>query len=266
MRRRGGRRGGAALLVTVAAACGGLAATRLQETAPPRAAARALSLPPPVAPAFTPGRPRALGPARYRTLWAPVRRAVAVRRAPSAGAREIARLDTTTPEGTDAIVTIAGRALDARGRPWVRVRLAVLPNGTTGWVPRSALGGYNTVETRLVVSLRTLTATLYRDGRVLLRAPVGVGASATPTPVGEFYVRNRLTRYSSPVYGPVAFGTSARSPQATDWPAGGYVGIHGTDQPQLIPGRISHGCIRLRNADILALSRLMPVGTPVAVR
>jgi hypothetical protein len=81
----------------------------------------------------------------------------------------------------------------------------------------------------------------------------------------NFYIRNRLTRYRSPMYGPLAFGTSARSAQLTDWPAGGFIGIHGTDRPDLLPGRVSHGCIRMRNADILRLGRLMPVGTPVTV-
>ena len=85
------------------------------------------------------------------------------------------------------------------------------------------------------------------------------------TPRGRFYIRNKLTRYRSPAYGPVAFGTSARSPAATDWPAGGFIGIHGTDRPDLVPGRVSHGCIRMRNADILALARRMPVGTPVRI-
>jgi len=66
-----------------------------------------------------------------------------------------------------------------------------------------------------------------------------------------------------PTYGPLAFGTSARSATLTDWPAGGFVGIHGTNQPSLIPGRISHGCIRLRNADILRLDRLMSPETPL---
>ena len=63
----------------------------------------------------------------------------------------------------------------------------------------------------------------------------------------------------------MAFGTSARSSVLTEWPDGGFVGIHGTDAPQLIPGRVSHGCIRLRNPDILRLARLMPVGTPVTI-
>jgi lipoprotein-anchoring transpeptidase ErfK/SrfK len=44
------------------------------------------------------------------------------------------------------------------------------------------------------------------------------------------------------------------------------VGIHGTDAPQLLPGRVSHGCIRLRNDAILRLARLMPLGTPVSIR
>jgi lipoprotein-anchoring transpeptidase ErfK/SrfK len=51
----------------------------------------------------------------------------------------------------------------------------------------------------------------------------------------------------------------------TDGPAGGFIGIHGTDQPQLLPGRVSHGCIRLRNSDIRRLAQLMPVGTPVTI-
>ncbi|MFL5757291.1 MAG: L,D-transpeptidase, partial [Chloroflexota bacterium] len=126
-------------------------------------------------------------------------------------------------------------------------------------------GVYETVRTRLDVDLHRLRATLLRDGRPLLHIRVGVGRPGWPTPTGSFYVRNRLTRFRSPAYGPIAFGTSARSPRATDWPAGGFVGIHGTDRPDLIPGRVSHGCIRLRNADIRALARVMPVGTPVTV-
>jgi lipoprotein-anchoring transpeptidase ErfK/SrfK len=95
---------------------------------------------------------------------------------------------------------------------------------------------------------------------------VGVGTAQAPTPRGSFYIRDQLTDFASPFYGPVAFGTSARSAVLTDWPDGGYIGIHGTNEPQLVPGRVSHGCIRLRNEDITRLARLMPVGTPLLVR
>jgi lipoprotein-anchoring transpeptidase ErfK/SrfK len=96
---------------------------------------------------------------------------------------------------------------------------------------------------------------------------VGVGKPATPTPSGQFYIRDRLTGLPpGGMYGPEAFGTSARSTKVTDWPGGSVVGLHGTNRPDLIPGRISHGCIRLRNADIRRLARLMPVGTPLTIR
>ena len=127
-------------------------------------------------------------------------------------------------------------------------------------------GPYETVDTHLVVDRERYRVTLYRRGRIVFSANAGVGTDAWPTPAGEFAVRSELTRYASPFYGPVAFGTTARSAVLTDWPEGGFVGIHGTDEPQLLPGRVSHGCIRLRDPDILRLARLMPVGTPLTIR
>jgi lipoprotein-anchoring transpeptidase ErfK/SrfK len=228
-------------------------------------ATAARGLPAPIAPSFVPGPPSGIGSQRDVVRVAAVRRAVAVRRGPSPRAGVVSELSPRTPEGTDNVVAVDGSRADPAGRPWVRVELAVLPNGRTGWVPRPVLGGYVTVRTRLDLDLEHLRATLYRRGRRVLRAPIGAGMPGWPTPRGRFYVRDRLTRYRSPAYGPVAFGTSARSPAATDWPAGGYVGIHGTDRPDLIPGRISHGCVRMRNADILRLARRMPVGTPIRI-
>jgi hypothetical protein len=60
--------------------------------------------------------------------------------APKRSARPVARLSRRTPEGSANIVLVIGHAGDARGRVWVRARLPGLPNRTTGWVPRSALG------------------------------------------------------------------------------------------------------------------------------
>jgi hypothetical protein len=197
--------------------------------------------------------------------WAPVLRPASALARPTAGAAVVARLGTRTPEATANIVLVVGRRADAAGRLWVNVRLATLPNGRTGWVPRAALGGYGTVDTDLRVDTRTLTATLLARGRPVFSARVGIGQARWPTPRGRFYVRDELTKFAGPTYGPLAFGTSARSAVLTDWPAGGFVGIHGTDHPELIPGRISHGCIRMRNADILRLARLMPVGTPLTI-
>jgi lipoprotein-anchoring transpeptidase ErfK/SrfK len=214
--------------------------------------------------AFDIGRLVPLSDPAADTWWAPVLRATVARDAPSSKAGPVGQLPALTPDGTTNIVVADGEAT-VNGATWVRVGLSVLPNDTEGWVPRASLGGWSFVDTRLVIDRARFTATLYRAGRIIFRAPVGVGAPGTPTPRGQFYVRDRLSGFSNPIYGPLAFGTNARSPTLTDWPGGGVVGIHGTNQPAQIPGRISHGCVRLTDAAILKLGKLMPVGTPVTI-
>jgi lipoprotein-anchoring transpeptidase ErfK/SrfK len=200
-----------------------------------------------------------------QSQWAYVLRPVTARIAPSWSAAPVTTVPATTPEGETNLVRALEQQYDPDGETWVDVQLATLPNGTTGWVPRAALGDFHLVQTKLVVNLSRLTITLFRNGRLIFQAPIGVGQPATPTPRGQFYVRERLTGFDDPFYGPIALGTSARSARLTDWPGGGYIGIHGTDEPQLLPGRISHGCIRLRNQDILRLSRSLPLGTPLEI-
>ena len=198
--------------------------------------------------------------------WAYVLRTVTARELPDATGRAIGLVRAVTPEGETNLELAYAARRDAADRLWIRVPLARLPNGVTGWVPRDALGDLHAVRTHLVIDLAHLDAVLFRDGRAAFRTVVGVGQPRWPTPRGEFYVRVRLSHFADPMYGPVAFGTNARQPWLTGWPKGGFVGIHGTDQPQLLPGRVSHGCIRLRNDAILRLARLMPLGTPVSIR
>jgi hypothetical protein len=212
------------------------------------------------------GRPQRLSPGRYLSRWTVVRAATAAHARPSASSRVVAELAASALEGTPNLLTVLRARGGAGGALWVEVRLPVLPNGRVGWVPRRSLGPYSTVDTHLVVDRARLRATLYRAGRIVFSAPVGVGTRAWPTPAGEFAVRSELTRYASRFYGPISFGTTARSAVLTDWPDGGFVGVHGTDAPWLLPGRVSHGCIRLRNRDILRLEPLLPIGTPLTIR
>jgi hypothetical protein len=197
--------------------------------------------------------------------WAKLLRRTVARSAPSRSARVVDVLPFLTPENTQNLVALLESRRIKRGE-WVKVRLAKLPNSSVGWVRRGDLGAFRLVRTRLIVNRGAFTATLYKAGKKVFRARIGVGQAQWPTPRGEYYIRMKLCCYGNPVYGPYAFGLSARSAVLTDWPGGGYIGIHGTNAPGLIPGRISHGCIRLRNEDITRLNRLMPVGTPVSVR
>ena len=199
--------------------------------------------------------------------WAYVYRPTAARVRPGMSARVVTRLKLYTLDSTVNLVLLLAQKLDAYGRLWYQVRLPILPNNSTGWVLANDLTTLRSVSTYLVIYRKLFTATLYRKGRPIFRTRVGVGKPYWPTPTGDFYVREILTGYGKPFYGPVSFGTSARSSVLTDWEGGGgVVGIHGTSSPQILPGRVSHGCVRMNNAADLRLYRLMPLGTPVAIR
>jgi hypothetical protein len=197
--------------------------------------------------------------------WAGVMRRAVVRAKPGLTAPIVTTLPTGTTDGTQNIVLVLARVDISPRQSWYRVRLPILPNNKIGYVQPRYLSSLFIVHTHLYVNRGSMTATLKKDGKTVFTTRVGIGKSYWPTPRGEFYIRDKLTNFNNPFYGPVAFGTSARSPTLTDWPGGGYVGVHGTNQPQSIPGRISHGCIRMRNPAILQLARLMPVGTPLTI-
>jgi L,D-transpeptidase catalytic domain len=193
-------------------------------------------------------------------------RPIGARARPSGSSRVVARLRTLTPEHVPHVLYLLGGTIDADGRYWLRVRLPILPNGSSGWIPRDAVTEIRSVDTHLVIDRARFRATLFRRGRPIFQSIVGVGEPRWPTPAGRFYIRERLTGFSDPIYGAIAFGTNGRSYVLTDWPGGGFIGIHGTNQPGILPGRVSHGCVRLPNWSITRLDRLMRIGTPVTIK
>jgi lipoprotein-anchoring transpeptidase ErfK/SrfK len=201
---------------------------------------------------------------RSVTRWAHTNLAAKVRVKPSKRARSFTRLRWTTEDGPPEVYVVLSKRR-VRKQTWMKVRIPGRPNGRTGWVPQAALGRLHTIHTALTIDRGTLRATLRRKNRVIWSSYVGVGAPGTPTPAGRFWIREKLRGFGGS-YGPWAFGTSAYSNQLTGWPGGGVIGIHGTNAPGLIPGRPSHGCVRVPNGKIVQLARLMPIGTPVRIR
>jgi hypothetical protein len=203
---------------------------------------------------------------RTFSQWAYVNDTQPIYRQPTTASARIARLHWDTEDGFPEVYLLLKAHWDAQGREWVRVRIPMRPNGRTGWVRRDALGGFHLTHLLVVVNRERLRIYLYSRGRLVWRAPVGVGKRSTPTPAGHFWIRERFKiddRRSG--YWPYAFGTAAYS-SLSDWPGGGVVGIHGPYyQPQLIPGRISHGCIRLHVSDDAWLARHLPLGTPLRI-
>jgi lipoprotein-anchoring transpeptidase ErfK/SrfK len=149
---------------------------------------------------------------------------------------------------------------------WLEVYLPERPNEFTGWVPQTDVTLATDAE-HIVVSLGARKVTLYRNGAQVDQATVAVGSPDSPTPMGHFFVTEVL-KLTDPgdAYGPYALGLSGFSNTYFSFDGGpGQIAIHGTNQPQVIGGYASHGCVRLTNPDITTLATQVPAGTPVDI-
>jgi lipoprotein-anchoring transpeptidase ErfK/SrfK len=182
------------------------------------------------------------------------------------GGAVIARFGSTNVNDYPTVFEALAKRVDANCKPtWYRVQLPIKPNGITGWV-RARDVTLSAVRTRILVSVSKRTLTLYRAGKVVLRATVAVGASATPTPTGRYYVNQVLVPDdTNGPYGPAALGVSAYSNVLTGWAQGGPIAIHGTNEPWSIGRAVSNGCIRLPNETLTRVFRLADAGTPVII-
>jgi lipoprotein-anchoring transpeptidase ErfK/SrfK len=148
---------------------------------------------------------------------------------------------------------------------WYRVELPMRPNGSAGYV-RAQDVDLQPVATRIEVDLSKRQLVLFRSARPILHSTIAIGAPATPTPTGRYYVNQRLVPDDpSGPFGPGAVGISAFSDVLTGWVQGGPVAIHGTDEPWSIGHAVSNGCLRLPNATLVRVYRLAVAGTPVII-
>ncbi len=147
---------------------------------------------------------------------------------------------------------------------WLEVQLPDRPNGSRGWISASQVVLHD-LEYSLRVSTEQNTLSLYRSNALVTTYSVATGTGGTPTPHGAFYLTELLAPTNSG-YGPYAFGLSAFSAVLTSFGGGpGQIGLHGTDDAASIGRAVSHGCIRLSNADITTLATTLPLGTPITI-
>jgi lipoprotein-anchoring transpeptidase ErfK/SrfK len=167
--------------------------------------------------------------------------------------------------GYPSILPVIGSAPN-----WVEVRLAQRPNGSTTWVPRSDVT-LSVTPYELVLSLSTEHLAVFEYGREILDFPAGVGAPDDPTVTGEYFITMRVPPPDAG-YGPFVLVTSAHSDSIANWEGTGdaIIAIHGpiTSYDDELIGTtgaaISHGCIRLHDADLAQLDDI-PAGTPLDI-
>lgn len=191
-----------------------------------------------------------------------------IREEPQGRSPVIARLGRLDENGFREVLGVIGPRSGAQCAPdWYRVELSVLPNGTTGWVRAWAVRMYR-VRSRIVVDVSARRLRLYRSGKLEFETRAAVGASATPTPLGRFFVNERYVLHDERgPFGPAVLGISAHSNALQHvWVEDGPIGIHGTNEPWSIGHAASHGCIRVSNDVMRRLFPLAPAGTPVIVK
>jgi lipoprotein-anchoring transpeptidase ErfK/SrfK len=247
------------LAVLLAAALGGYAAVRSRAAG--SGAQQALA---PV-PSPTPGKPGEPRPPQYdRWTVGKAVGPVVVYARPSTSARVRARFGRLNQNGYPTLLLV-DKTRTAGAAVWYRVWLPIRPNESQGWVPEGGLAFYTT-SSKIVIDLSERKLRVYRRGELVGTYRVAVGRPGLTTPTGFFYVNQKL-RPPSPdgAYGVLAIGISAFQPKLSYWAQGGPVAIHGTNEPWLIGKAISHGCVRMRNKDVLAVNRYVPSGSPVEI-
>ncbi len=149
---------------------------------------------------------------------------------------------------------------------WLHVLLPVPPNSSEGWI---AADQVTTAKTNYWLQVRRSqhVLRLYQGKHVVVNARAAIGKSDTPTPGGRYFL-TELLQAPNPkgAYGPYAYGLSGYSTTLQQF--NGHdpiIGIHGTDQPQLLGTSVSHGCIRVDNTVITRLAKMLPLGTPVQI-
>lgn len=131
--------------------------------------------------------------------------------------------------------------------------------------------------TYLVLRLNERRLYLMRDGAPPESFPIAVGRAGLETPTGSFHVEEKIERPDFDKIDPQDRSKVLRrippgpdNPLGERWIAiahgeGWTLGIHGTPHPELLGQAVSHGCVRMRNADVIHVYDRVELGTPVVV-
>jgi lipoprotein-anchoring transpeptidase ErfK/SrfK len=120
---------------------------------------------------------------------------------------------------------------------------------------------------RIVVSIPDRKLALIENGRIVKLYPIAVGKMETPSPTGSFRVVSRVVDPTWYTKGKIVPPGPA-NPLGNRWiglSERGY-GIHGTNLQSSVGQAASHGCIRMRKADVEELFKLVEIGDPVEFR
>jgi lipoprotein-anchoring transpeptidase ErfK/SrfK len=187
---------------------------------------------------------------------------------PNLTSRGVAHLWTNTGfSNRRAVYPVLRQQVLKDGTVWLQVLAIRDRSQTKVWIPEWATRKV-VLHYRIKVDLSQRLATIYRDGNVVRRFRVVVGAPSTPTPTGHFYVVDRMRLYNNWAHGQWALATSAFSNILKHFDGGqGEVALHArASLPDPVGTAASHGCVRFNNGDIAWMAAHVPNGTAVWIQ
>jgi hypothetical protein len=154
---------------------------------------------------------------------------------------------------------------------WVKVLLPARPNGQQGWARAADVElAQHPFHAELVLSERLLT--VWNNHVPMAQTNVVIGTDGTPTPIGTFYIAEKIPAAVAGVnpngaYGPWILATNGYSETLDQFDGGlPVIAFHGTNAPDLIGSAASNGCVRMPNEVVTLLADTIPAGTPVSIR
>ncbi len=128
------------------------------------------------------------------------------------------------------------------------------------------------LDRRVVLKLRQRRVYVYEGDREVASYRVAVGKKGWETPTGKFQVIKKIRNpaWKNPWSGRIGEpgpGSVLGERWIGFWTDGKQtIGFHGTPGEHLLGQAVSHGCVRMRNADIRTMFDLVEIGTPVIVQ
>jgi hypothetical protein len=148
---------------------------------------------------------------------------------------------------------------------WLQVAVLARPNGQVGWIKRSDVT-VSGIHTHIELSKSTFHLKAFDGGQLVAETDVVIGMDKTFTPVGTFFLTEKISRPAGGAYGPWILATNAYSEALDSFDKGlPQVAFHGTNQPKLIGTQSSNGCVRMPDAIDQQLNDTMAPGTPITI-
>jgi len=153
---------------------------------------------------------------------------------------------------------------------WLGIPTTQRRSGALGWIRESPMQRLSATALLVRVDLSARRVRVTSGGWPMMSAQVAVGSPLSPSPVGSTSVSGRIwvtpsSGLTRGAMGPVVISLRMWQPQASPGlPLGGIMAFHGGANPS-VGSATSGGCFRMRDADVLRLSRYVRAGTPVIV-